>query len=236
MTACASGRENYQRRTMNGLIRAFSPRVKRGLRKRRQTPTAHMQRSNATCSPQPRYLPLLWVDSHHHPTPTSLWCPNARNKLPRLRCCSRKGIRCHKSGKAGGIVLSRTLCLYHGRRAAVEASVERAGGVIVKFEGDSDDEEPEVEYEVEVDDETTPTKKKVKKMTRLSRNERQRRRAEAQAVQECDILVTRVALWAGICTSGPYSQDDRDPCMALLCSIHRYSCAPSGPAASLSSA
>ncbi len=68
--------------------------------------------------------------------------------------------------------------------------MERAGGVIVKFEGDSDDEEPEVEYEVEVDDETTPTKKKIKKMTRLSRNERQRRRAEAQAVQECDILVT----------------------------------------------
>ena len=93
--------------------------------------------------------------------------------------------------KGRRIVLSRTLCLYHGRRAAVEASVERAGGVIVKFEGDSDDEEPEVEYEVEVDDETTPTKKRVKKMTRLSRNERQRRRAEAQAVQECDILVTR---------------------------------------------
>ena len=81
-------------------------RVKRGLRKRRQTPTAHMQRSNATCSPQPRYLPLLWVDSRHHPTATSPWCLNVRNNLPRLRCRFRKGIHCHKYGRAGALCLA----------------------------------------------------------------------------------------------------------------------------------
>lgn len=84
------------------------------------------------------------------------------------------------------VLLSRTLQLFGGRRTSVEASIERAGGVVVKFPGDEDEEEPEEEYEVEAEDGGN-----MKKMTRLARNERQRRRAEAQAVAECDILVTR---------------------------------------------
>ncbi|KAF8972050.1 hypothetical protein BDZ97DRAFT_1634446, partial [Flammula alnicola] len=39
------------------------------------------------------------------------------------------------------ILLSRTLQLYRGRREAVQVGIERAGGIVVRFEGDEEEEE-----------------------------------------------------------------------------------------------
>jgi len=43
------------------------------------------------------------------------------------------------------IILSRTLQLYRGRREAVQAGIERAGGVILRFDGDEEEEETPIE-------------------------------------------------------------------------------------------
>jgi len=69
------------------------------------------------------------------------------------------------------IVLSRTLELYKGRREAVQVGIERAGGIVLRFEGDGDE----------------PDLQDVEKL----RKERIRRRNEAQQVADCDVLVTR---------------------------------------------
>ena len=73
------------------------------------------------------------------------------------------------------ILLSRTLQLYKGRRDAVQAGVERAGGVVLRFEGDGEDEEASGEDGTQ----------------KLSTKEIIRRRKEAEAVARCDVLVTR---------------------------------------------
>ncbi|KAJ3510240.1 hypothetical protein NLJ89_g4795 [Agrocybe chaxingu] len=73
------------------------------------------------------------------------------------------------------ILLSRTLQLYGNRREAVQKGIERAGGIVLRFEGD------------EEEDENSSGDWNVK----LSRQEKVRRRHEAERVDECDIFVTR---------------------------------------------
>lgn len=72
------------------------------------------------------------------------------------------------------IILSRTLELYKGRREAVQAGIERAGGVVLRFEGDGDEPEPMRQGG-----------------DKLGQKERIRRRNEAERVTGCDVLVTR---------------------------------------------
>ncbi len=76
------------------------------------------------------------------------------------------------------ILLSRTLELYKNRHEAVQLGIERAGGAVLRFEGD--DDEPE-----ELNDEEKQGGKE------LSVGERRRRKNEASKVEECDVLVTR---------------------------------------------
>ena len=76
------------------------------------------------------------------------------------------------------ILLSRTLELYKNRHKAVQLGIERAGGVVIRFEGD--DDEPE-----ELNDQEKQGGKE------LSVGERRRRRNEASKVEDCDVLVTR---------------------------------------------
>jgi len=83
------------------------------------------------------------------------------------------------------IVLSRTLQLYHGRREAVQAGIERAGGVVLRFDGDEEAEEKSIELPPEKGKEAEGPKYK------LHANERRRRRSEAEKVADCDVLVTR---------------------------------------------
>lgn len=80
--------------------------------------------------------------------------------------------------KGRKFVLSRTLELYQGRREAVQAGIERAGGVILRFEGDEDEPEPFPDHPRQSDE-------------KLSKKERVRRRKEAQRIVDCDVLVTR---------------------------------------------
>ena len=78
------------------------------------------------------------------------------------------------------VLLSRTLELYKGRWEAVQAGIERAGGVVLRFEGDADEPEPEL---------ASARQKPVK--DKMSKMERVRRRNEARRVTDCDVLVTR---------------------------------------------
>ena len=80
------------------------------------------------------------------------------------------------------VLLSRTLELYKGRREAVQAGIERAGGIVLRFEGDEDEPEPEPEPAA-VQQRSAKDK--------MSKVERVRRRNEAQRVVDCDVLVTR---------------------------------------------
>ena len=83
------------------------------------------------------------------------------------------------------IILSRTLQLYRGRREAVQAGIERAGGVVLRFDGDEEEEETPIELLPEKGKEAEGPKYK------LHMNERRRRRSEADMVNDCDVLVTR---------------------------------------------
>lgn len=76
------------------------------------------------------------------------------------------------------ILLSRSLELYKNRHEAVQRGIERAGGVVLRFEGDEEESE-----------ELTDEEKKDGK--ELSVREKVRRRNEAAKVEDCDIFVTR---------------------------------------------
>ncbi|TFK35317.1 hypothetical protein BDQ12DRAFT_714751 [Crucibulum laeve] len=89
-------------------------------------------------------------------------------------------------------VLGRSLELYARRREAVQVGIERAGGVVVRYEGD---EEPILtEFEEEEFEGLGADERKVK-LDRLRvverTKERHREAAEAAAVEECDVFVTR---------------------------------------------
>lgn len=71
------------------------------------------------------------------------------------------------------ILLSRSLLLFGSRREAVEVGIRRAGGEIVRWDGDE-----------EVDEEGASEAKKI-------RNEKRRQRAGADAVELCDIYISR---------------------------------------------
>lgn len=76
------------------------------------------------------------------------------------------------------IVLSRTLQLFERRREAVEVGIKRAGGVVVRYDGDE-----EVDEGFGVLGGTGSEE--------LSKREKERRKNEADAVSDCDVLVTR---------------------------------------------
>ncbi|KAH9483371.1 PAX-interacting protein 1 [Psilocybe cubensis] len=96
------------------------------------------------------------------------------------------------------ILLSRTLQLWGRRRDSVQAGIERAGGIVVRFEGDEEEQE-EVPISPEDAQENKSNGSTVGKDgergfgydERLSRQERRRRRREAERVKDCDVLVTR---------------------------------------------
>ncbi|KAF8888696.1 hypothetical protein CPB84DRAFT_1749431 [Gymnopilus junonius] len=87
------------------------------------------------------------------------------------------------------ILLSRTLQLYHSRHQAVRLNIERAGGVVLRYDGD-DEEQEQVAFRngsgngVAVHEEQGMYE-------RIGRKEKVRRRREAELVGECDVLVTR---------------------------------------------
>ena len=80
--------------------------------------------------------------------------------------------------KGKRIVLSRTLQLFERRREAVEAGIKRAGGVVVRYDGDE-----EVDEGFGVIGATGSEE--------LSKREKERRKNEADSVLDCDVLVTR---------------------------------------------
>ena len=80
--------------------------------------------------------------------------------------------------KGKKIVLSRTLQLFERRREAVEAGIKRAGGVVVRYDGDE-----EIDEGFGVIGGTG--------CEELSKREKERRKNEAVAVSDCDVLVTR---------------------------------------------
>ena len=80
--------------------------------------------------------------------------------------------------KGKRIVLSRTLQLFERRREAVEAGIKRAGGVVVRYDGDE-----EVDEGFGVIGSTGSEE--------LSMKEKERRKNEAATVSDCDVLVTR---------------------------------------------
>ena len=80
--------------------------------------------------------------------------------------------------KGKRIVLSRTLQLFDRRREAVEAGITRAGGVVVRYNGDEEVDEGFGVIGATVEEE-------------LSKREKERRKNEADAVSDCDVLVTR---------------------------------------------
>jgi hypothetical protein len=96
----------------------------------------------------------------------NLFTPTADSKVPVPRDVDLMPV---KKGVWNGkrILLSWTLALYSSRRQAVEASIRRAGGEILRYPGDDDDD--------------------------VSTEEKEKRRdkKEARAVTECDILITR---------------------------------------------
>jgi hypothetical protein len=79
--------------------------------------------------------------------------------------------------KGKRIILSRTLQLFERRREAVEVGIERAGGIVVKYDGDG-----EIDEGFGVIGGTGEE---------LSKREKEIRKNEADAVLDCDILVTR---------------------------------------------
>lgn len=72
------------------------------------------------------------------------------------------------------ILLGRTLQLFEGRREAVQIGIERAGGVVVRYDGDEEVDEGFAGGHDE-----------------LSKREKERRKSEAEKVLESDVLVTR---------------------------------------------
>ena len=81
--------------------------------------------------------------------------------------------------KGKKIVLSRTLQLFERRREAVEIGIKRAGGVVVRYDGD------------EEVDEASLVVGGTGEGAELSKREQERRKNEAEKVLESDILVTR---------------------------------------------
>lgn len=79
--------------------------------------------------------------------------------------------------KGKKIVLSRTLQLFERRREAVEIGIQRAGGVVIRYDGDE-----EVDEGFGVVGGTGEE---------LSKREKEIRKNEADAVSDCDVLVTR---------------------------------------------
>lgn len=78
--------------------------------------------------------------------------------------------------KGKKILLSRTLQLFDRRREAVQVGIERAGGVVVRYDGD---EEVDEGFGV------------LDGPEELSEREKERRKNEADKVLESDVLVTR---------------------------------------------
>lgn len=76
--------------------------------------------------------------------------------------------------KGKKIVLSRTLQLFDRRREAVQIGIERAGGVVVRYDGDE-----------EVDEGFGGGQEE------MGKREKERRRCEADKLLESDVLVTR---------------------------------------------
>ena len=89
------------------------------------------------------------------------------------------------------ILLSRTLKLYGSRRDAVQAQIERAGGVVVRYEGDAYDPgtPPTMEGVGGAQGKWKANEDGIYEV--LSKDEKARRRKEAEMVKECDVLVTR---------------------------------------------
>ena len=82
------------------------------------------------------------------------------------------------------ILLSRTLQLYRNRHEAVRVNVERAGGVVLRYEGDDEDDDVFEGGQKAGEDQGGLYEK-------LTKKEKMRRRREAELVEECDVLVTR---------------------------------------------
>ena len=97
--------------------------------------------------------------------------------------------------KGKRIVLSRTLQLFERRREAVEVGIKRAGGVVVRYDGDE-----EVDEGFGVIGATGGEE--------LSKREKERRKNEADTVSDCDVLVTRWrdgAAYVVVCLNFPLS-------------------------------
>jgi len=80
--------------------------------------------------------------------------------------------------KGRKVLPSRTLELYRSRREAVQLGIQRAGGTVLRFEGDGEESEPPAEAEKQAGRE-------------LSTRERVWRRSEATRARDCDVLITR---------------------------------------------
>ncbi|KAF9037073.1 hypothetical protein BJ165DRAFT_1375475 [Panaeolus papilionaceus] len=90
------------------------------------------------------------------------------------------------------ILLSRTLQVWQGRFEAVQKGIERAGGTVVRFDGDDEEEEmAEGEERVNGDGDGGGSQKAMLGPLRLSKSEKRRRKREAEAVDNCDVYVTR---------------------------------------------
>ena len=95
-----------------------------------------------------------------------------------LEMAAGAGTRIVDVWKGKKIVLSRTLQLFERRREAVEIGIARAGGVVVRYDGDEEiDEGFGVVGDTRGDE--------------LGLREKEIRQNEAEAVLDCDILVTR---------------------------------------------
>ncbi|RXW21707.1 hypothetical protein EST38_g4150 [Candolleomyces aberdarensis] len=98
-------------------------------------------------------------------------------KIPTSSLATSSNIKPVWEGRR--ILLGRSLMLFKGRRQAVEVGIQRAGGEIVRWDGD---EEEDLEEQSASSEDTQEAWK---------RRERERERKEANAVEGCDIYITR---------------------------------------------
>lgn len=111
------------------------------------------------------------------PHPSSLGLGPANTSLPLE-------LEPHVVWEGRKILLSRTLQLYGHRREAVQAGIERAGGQVLRYEGDDEEQEQE-------DAAITTSNVGQGWNEKIGRKERRRRRREAERVGDCDVYVTR---------------------------------------------
>jgi hypothetical protein len=78
------------------------------------------------------------------------------------------------------VSLGRSLMLFKGRREAVEVGIQRAGGEIIRWDGDEGED---------LEDESTTKSESSREAWK--RRERERERKEASAVEGCDVYITR---------------------------------------------